>query len=175
MATAARGSTQGAGSFPVGRPTGMCAATGVRAVAGEGYCAALVEREDGSLERQDFSVGAWDAGARPVGRVFGSWRGVVPQSDAAPKLKLDDAELLELFEQLAEAIEPRAIGLRYVLALLLVRRRVLRYEGAEAGRLWVSPCGAGGERARVEVADPGLDEEQLSAVAEQLGECVSFE
>lgn len=172
MATAARNTGQPA--FPVGRPTGMCAATGVHLHAGERFCAALVERDDGSLERQDFAAGAWEAGARPLGRVFGSWRGVVPASDAAPKLRLDDAELLELFEGLAEATEERAIGLRYVLALLLVRRRVLRYEGAEAGRLWASHAGTA-ERGRIEVADPGLDGDHLAAVAEQLGECVSFE
>jgi hypothetical protein len=130
----------------------------------------LIERDDGTLERLDFSIGAWEGGARPAGRLFGSWRGVMPAADAAPKLRLDDGELLELFEQLGETSEARAAGLRYVLALLLVRRRVLRYEGAANGRILVRHPDA---RERVEVIDPGLDEEQLSAVAEQLGECVA--
>jgi hypothetical protein len=155
------------GVYPVGRPTGVCAATGRRLEPGDGFFAALVEHEDGTLERQDFGVEAWEKGARPKARLFGSWRGVMPSADAGPKFRLDDGELSELFEHLSGAEGERAVGLRYVLALLLVRRRVLRYEGTSEGRVWVRRPG---EEERIGVIDPGLDEEQLAAVAEQLGE-----
>ena len=56
-----------------------------------------------------------------------------------PRALLSDPELLELFEELAGATETRQLVFRYLLALLLVRRKVLRHAGSRPGVLLVRP------------------------------------
>ena len=127
-------------SYPIARSSGKCAATGREFVNGDHLVAALVEipgQED--LARLDFAKDAWDAGARPAppAVLFASWRATHQPPDAKKKLLLSDEELLDLFEQLAASDQPRQRAFRYVLALLLVRRKVLVYEGQRDGLMKV--------------------------------------
>lgn len=167
-------------TYPVSRSSGTCAATGTPFAAGERYVAVLAERAgeaDGSLERLDFSQAAWESGARPAppARVFAAWRAAYQENPPSRQPLLGDDELIDLFEQLGEADQPRQIAFRYVLALLLVRRRLLRVTGsrprtAEApGALLVLPKGVT-EGQPIAVIDPGLDDASIAEVIEQLGQ-----
>lgn len=132
--------------------------------------ATLVETDQG-LKRDDFCIEAWEGGARPAGgAMIGFWRAVVPAATHKPRTLIDDGALLDLFEQLAEATEASRLAFRYVLALLLVRKRILRVEPSPRGTLVVRT--AGENPSRYEVADPGLDETRLAEVTEQLGQVV---
>ena len=95
--------------------------------------------------------------------------------DAKKQALLSDPELLELFEELGGALEPRQQAFRYLLALLLVRRRVLKMVGSEAGRLLVQPKTAANtpEGATIEVIDPGLTDAAIAEAIEQLGQVVA--
>lgn len=162
------------------RTTGRCAATGRGLGVGERYIATLVERDgQEEIERADYSLEAWESGARPAPplRLFASWRAVVPDSHAKKQSFLSDDELLELFERLAEATEGRRIAFRYLLSLMLVRRKVLKYEGTRDGVMTVrvrTPAGSPqSEPARV--VDPGLDEETITGAMEQLGEIMALD
>lgn len=139
--------------------------------------ATLVERLGHPLlERMDFSLEAWARGARPTSplRLFGVWRATMLPPDAKKQTLLSDPELLELFEELGGAIEPRQQAFRYLLALLLVRRRVLKMVGSDAGRLLVQPKALANapEGATIEVKDPGLTDEAIAQAIEQLGQVV---
>ena len=161
-------------SFHIAHPTGVCRATGRPIGVGEAYIAALVEPEGSDdLEREDYSLGAWNEGARPAGgrRLFASWRAVMAASNAPRRILADDDSLLDLFESLAEDTDPRKVAFRFVLALLLTRRRVLALEGGEPGRILVRERGV--ERPPkgpplVEGTDPALDEGAIAAVIEQM-------
>lgn len=163
----------------------MCASRGRPLAVGERFVAVLVERPDtDAMQRQDFSLEAWEGGARPAppGRVFAAWRSVMPESVSPKKqLVMSDDELLDLFEQLSESTDQKKLAFRYVLALLLVRRKLLRYSGAR-GRgpgsvMLVSrrPTAPGVDMPTLEVIDPGLDEETLSGAMQQLGELMGME
>lgn len=170
------------GGYPISRSAPKCSATGRDFAPGEPIVAALVESPGSDeLQRQDFAVDAWTQGARPAGRLFASWRATHQPAESKRKLLLGDDELLDLFEQLAEAVEPRQIAFRYVLALLLVRRRILIYEGAadlsSGPVIRVRIKRPGGAAANVDepildVADPKLDDQTIAGVIEQLGEVV---
>jgi hypothetical protein len=165
--------------YPVARPTGTCAATGRAFSEGDPYVATLVEREgQPGLERLDFSISAWDSGERPRPplRTFGFWRGNYHATEVKKQALLGDAELLDLFEELGAATEPKQISFRYLLTLLLVRRRVLRVVSTKAGTMLVVPRGSGsGEVARepIPVIDPGLDDQAIADAIEQLGQVVA--
>jgi hypothetical protein len=100
----------------------------------------LIESKEGApLERLDFAATEWDAGSRPASpaRVFGFWRAVVSPAGTKKKQLVDDAALLDLFEQLAGASEGRKVAFRYLLALVLVRKRLLTIDGTRAGVMLV--------------------------------------
>lgn len=178
-------STPSAGSYPLSRPTGVCAASGRSLAVGERFIAVLVEMPGSDvMQRQDFAVDAWENGARPMapGRVFATWRSVMPELSAPKKLLvMGDDELLDLFEQLSESTDQKKLAFRYVLALLLVRRKLLRYSGVRGrgpgSKMLVSrkPTAPGAEMPTLEVIDPGLDEETLSGAMQQIGELMGIE
>jgi hypothetical protein len=176
------GVTMGMG---IGRSTGVCAASGTALGVGDRYVATLVERPgEAGVVRLDYSLEAWSRGDRPRSpdRLIGSWRTSMRASTAEPKQLLSDDELLELFEDMAGATESKHLAFRYVLALMLIRRRQLRMVGErrQDGKsvLLVRPKLPPGGMANLtapegppmEVVDPGMDEATTNDVIEQLGQ-----
>jgi len=164
-----------ASSYSVSRSPGTCAASGREFQTGETIVATLCEREGNqAFERLDFCAQAWDKGARPAEplRLFGLWRTQYQPGETKKQQLLSDPELLELFEELGAATEPKQLCFRYLLALLLVRRRALRCLAATAAGMKVLPKGASLEQAPIDVVDPGLDEQMISDAMEQLGQIV---
>src|SRR6476619_6104089 len=114
--------------FEVQRCTRCCAAT-ERALEPGDECYSVLEVQGADVIRKDFSREAWKGAPETA---FGWWKSRVPET-SAKKIKLAPNDvLLELFDQLAEQSEQE--DLRYVLALLLVRRRVLRVDVTNESR-----------------------------------------
>ncbi len=83
----------------------------------------MLEVQGADVVRKDYCTESW-SGA-PEG-AFGWWKARIPEP-TAKKIKLAPNDvLLELFDQLADSAEQS--DLRYVLTLLLIRRRVLRID-----------------------------------------------
>lgn len=168
-------------SYPFARSSGRCAATGQPFAEGDPYIATLVERQGQTLERLDFSAGAWEQGQRPAppATLFGFWRARYQAAESKKQPLLGDAELLDLFEELSAATEPRQLTFRYLLTLLLVRRRILRVVATKPGQMLVLPRGSGGAvagdvtREPIPVIDPGLDDQAIADAIEQLGQIVA--
>lgn len=126
------------------------------------------------LDRLDYAIGAWEGGARPASdrRVFASWRTVVHEPGKRPDAVISAEGLMDLFEQLGDAEEPRRLAFRYVLALMLMRKRQLEYVGSRDGYLLVLPRGAEEGTEPVRVFDPQasgeLDERALGELVEQI-------
>jgi hypothetical protein len=108
------------------RPRHACATTGRDFAAGETFYSALVRGADG-LERIDCCAEAW-AGPPPGALCW--WRSTyAAQESAGPSLAPVEV-LLDVLEELDG--RPDEAALRYLLALQLVRRRVLRIVDAPA-------------------------------------------
>jgi hypothetical protein len=108
--------------FEVQRSTRRCAATQRELAPGE-PCYSLLEVAGADVIRKDYCLDGW---AGPPDGVLGWWKGRVPEL-VAKRIQLAPNDiLLTLFDQLAE--QPGQEDMRYVLALLLIRRRVLRIE-----------------------------------------------
>lgn len=154
-------------SYELGRLAPACAATGAPLTPGAPFVTALSESAEGGLLRHDYSLDAWENGARPPG-LFAFWRGVVPEPTRSKGPVLDAPALLDLFEQLSGSTEPRQISLRSILCLILVRKRLLQIVGQREGLTLVRPKGAAPEDPPIEVADPTLDAQALAEVTAQL-------
>lgn len=165
-----------ASGYHIGGPTGVCAVTGRPLAVGEHFVAVLLESpENDELTRVDCCLEAWERGTRPPG-LFGYWKGVVPEPNAKPKMIIDDEVVLDLFEQLAEQTDPKRIAFRFVLALILIRKRLLVCDETRRGTPTELPAllvrHKGTPRPPegpplLEVIDPGLDESSIEGIMEQ--------
>jgi hypothetical protein len=165
-------------AYPFCKSTGVCAATGRAFAPGEACVAALVERAgDGharAIVRVDYSLDAWHAGQGPSPSILvGMWRTVFqPPHPGKPKLMEDD-ELLDVFEGTSLAKDDKQLQFRYVLALLLIRRRLLRVVASkrdgEGVVMTVCRRGEPSDTASTRVVDPGMDEGAIAEAIEQLG------
>ena len=172
-------------SYEIARPTGLCAATGEPIGVGQPYVAVLTEREgEEGLQRLDFAAAAWDDGARPGPplRVFGHWRAVMGAANENRRPFIDDESMADLLEQLEGAQEPSRQSFRYVLALMLVRKRLFKFEGNgrdEQDRpvmvLRRSTPADATPAEPISVVDPGMDDAAIAAAIEQLGAVMAGE
>lgn len=151
--------------WEVQRNTGRCAVTGRELAEGEEFYAVLVDR-DGVLERADYSLDAW---TEPPADAFCVWKSRVPVRAATKPVTVDNETLVQLLHQTADATDEAKVNFRFVLALLLMRKKLLRYEGSrtEDGReLWQMRLVA--DQSTVEVENPRMTDAQISAVSAQL-------
>lgn len=164
--------------YDIVRKEDACAATGRVFAPGEKHTAVLVETPgEETLARVLYSDQAWEAGARPEppARVFGYWKRVAGDETKVRAPIVSPEELFDLFEQLAEADQPKQIAFRYLIALLLMRKRRLVYDGAlpdrpEVLRLKGRP---GGEEHLV--TDPGMDEKAIAEATEELSRIMQLD
>ncbi|MBI1336184.1 MAG: hypothetical protein GC164_04385 [Phycisphaera sp.] len=193
-------------AYDVEKPTGVCALSGEPLEPGSPFMATLVEVEPGEvkeegkqgqnaaaalgLKRVDVSMKAWDAGKRPE-RVFSYWKSTVPEPNQKRRMFVDDAVLLNLLRRLADTDNADRLAFRFVLALILLRKKMLRYDRTETrnvGELehqwWVTtpkldpakgPLGKWNEEETIEILDPKLDESRITQVTEQLGQILEAE
>ena len=158
--------------WEVSKPLGQCCGTGKKIECGEDYFAALVETDDG-LQRRDFCADYWLA-EKPD--VFCYWKTKLPFPDEKKQIFVDDEMLMAFFERLAEETEQEKINFRFVLALVLMRKRRLKYDSSknendmEIWRLRVV-----GDKEFVEVVNPHLDEEQIEQLSSQIGQILQVD
>jgi hypothetical protein len=154
--------------WEIDKPLGQCYGTGRQIEAGEEYFGALVETEEG-LKRQDFCADYWN-NQKP--EAFCYWKTRLPHTDEKKQMFIDDEMLMAFFERLAGEREAEKINFRFVLALVLMRKRRLKYdsskieEGKEVWRLKI----AGGDKEFVELINPHLDERQIEELSSQIGQ-----
>jgi hypothetical protein len=152
-------------------PTRRCCRTGREIRAGERFFTALLE-SGAHFERKDFAPEAWQG---PPDGAFSFWFGKVPPTVEHQKPRFDDDLLEECFQRLDETAEAGRVNFRYVLALLLIRRKrfkfeATRFEGDEE-RLVLS-CPRTGQR--YEVVNPRLDDAQMKQVQDEVFEVLGW-
>jgi hypothetical protein len=123
--------------------------------------------------RKDYSSEAWQG---PPPGAFSFWSGRVPAADGGRLPGIDEDMLVECFQRLEGEAEQAKINFRYVVALLLMRRKRFKFEEArqEHGmEVLTLRCGRSG--ARHEVLNPRLTEEQMVAVQEEVFKVLGWE
>jgi hypothetical protein len=181
--------------YDIQRPTGVCAYTGRKLEPGEQYLAALIEVDEAvqgkeagkgtnlGFKRIDVSLEVWKEGKRPE-KMFSYWKSTVQHPNQKKKMFVDDEVLMTLFRRLADDTQVQRQGFRFVLALILMRKKLLRYEGQTEKTVEVTD-GQGNKTTKVQewwdmmpkgedkplaVLNPHLDEAQIKEVTQQLGE-----
>ena len=151
--------------------TRRCHATGRELQPGEEYYSALVETLVGT-ERWDFSLEGWPG--PPEGTV-GYWKARLPEQQSPPVVKEVPLEtMLDFFDRLSETPErlnDQERRLRFVLSLLLVRKRALklhsvRREQSQDFLVVRRPS----SKETIDVLDPGLTEAETATVEQELAD-----
>ena len=119
-------------NYEVPRCSRICAATSRELKPGEWFYSVLLA-DNGNIRRFDFSQDGWEGPPQHdadsgIG-LIGYWKSRLPvPNDNKVKLAPNDI-LLNLFDQLNDQLDKQ--DMRYVLVLLLIRRRILRLEKEE--------------------------------------------
>jgi hypothetical protein len=153
--------------WEINKPLGQCYGTGRKIEYGEEYFGALVETGEG-LQRRDFCADYWEE-EKP--NVFCYWKTRLPHPSQKKQIFVDDEMLLAFFERLGKETEQEKVNFRFVLALLLMRKRRLKYDATrveDANEIW--RLRIAGEKQIVEVINPHLDEEQIEQLSSQIGQ-----
>jgi hypothetical protein len=145
--------------------TRRCAVTGRELQPGERFYSVLFD-QSGQFLRQDYSREGWPG--TPEG-AFSFWTGTVPPLDGPQRPRFDDDLLLDCFNRLEGQTQPDRINFRYVLALLLMRRKRLKFEEAKVAgdveTLWLRCPRTGTQH---QVLNLRLTEEEMATVQEEV-------
>jgi hypothetical protein len=143
-----------------------CAETGREFVPGETYFSALIV-QGGETVRRDYSAEAWQG---PPEGTLGWWKSQLPEPNARKLHWAPNDVMLHYFEQLEAAADKQDV--RYILTLLMIRRRVLRLEPSEpaatGGEELVVYCPRTENEYRVPVATP--DPRRVDEIQEELAQ-----
>jgi hypothetical protein len=150
--------------YQIQASTRRCAATGREINPGERYYSVLLDEGD-HFTRHDYSPEGWQG---PPDNTFSFWQSRMPASGAPRRPPIDEELLLDCLARLEGESEPGKQAFRFVLALLLVRRKRLRIE--DAGRDGEQEVLTLRDRAgvRYRVIDPGLPDEELECVQDEV-------
>ncbi|MBN1851191.1 MAG: hypothetical protein JW829_00645 [Pirellulales bacterium] len=151
--------------FEVQRCTRRCAVHDRPFAPGETFYSVL-EVHGADVVRRDYSEEAWEG---PAENAIGWWKSRIPEPLAKKAHWAPNDVMLDLLERWAD--DPARQDIRYVLALLLIRRRVLREEedeiGQKPGQLTVY-CPRKEERYEIAVAVP--DRDRAEEIQKELSE-----
>jgi hypothetical protein len=150
--------------FEVQKFTRRCAATDRELRAGDSFYSVLIA-QDGQVVRRDYAVDAWHG---PPDGALGWWKSQVPDPRANRLYWAPHEVTLRYFQQLIE--EPSRGDLCYVLALLMIRRRIFKLEATEVDadgtEVLVVYCPRIEAEYRIPVRHP--DVQQVAAIQQEL-------
>jgi len=163
--------------YKISASTRTCQACGRPFGVGDTYFSTVVEADgDEMFARQDFCPECWS----PDGAAYFSfWKARIPEPPPAkstgPRL-VDLGRLMQLFEHLAGADQEHAQRFRYVLGLVLMRKRRLRLlsqrrVGGKGEELILREVGT--QRQHV-VRCPSLGEDEIRSVTDRLGDVLDM-
>jgi hypothetical protein len=141
--------------------TRRCCVSGRALQPGEKYHSALLD-EAGQLVRRDYAPESWSG--PPPGAV-GFWAGRVPTAGAVKRPAINDDLLADCFTHLDGATDPDRLNFRYVVALLLMRRKRFRFEETAGDVMVLRDARTG---ARHTVADPHLSAAAMADVQDEV-------
>lgn len=149
-----------------------CAVTGRELRPGEKFFSVLLD-EGGKFIRKDFGHDAWQG---PPAGTFSFWAGRVPPQDESRRPRIDDDLLVDCFQRLDGQADPAKVNFRYVVALLLMRRKRFKFEEARTQDGQDFLCvRCARTRAQYELVNPRLTEEEMLAVQEEVFKVLGWE
>lgn len=155
--------------YSISKCTRKCAVSGRGLEPGESYISVIVPERDGeNVRRLDIAASEWKG---PQPETIGWWKCTMPSAEARSLRPAPNGILLDTLSDLLD--RPGKESLAYLLAVLLVRRRVLAEEESldseptgEDQTHWSLVCAADGRQWNVPVEIP--DSDSMRTLQEEL-------
>ena len=158
--------------WEISKSRGHCFGTQKVIEPGQDYFAALVETEEG-LQRRDYCSDHWQ---QQEPEVYCYWKTRLPLPNQKKQLFVDDEMLMTFFDRLAEETNEEKVSFRFVLMLILMRKRRLKYDSTKTeGDKEVWSLKVPADKRLVEVVNPHLDEEKIEQLSSQVGQILQVE
>jgi len=163
--------------YNISKTAGACFACGKEFDDGQDFMATVAESEQ-EIQREDYCLECWQSLAeeKQTG-LLGIWRSCAVAAEEKRKLFVGDELLTSFFERLNEADSEAKIAFRFVLALVLMRKKLLVYDhtasledGTEVWKMHFK-----GSNQSHSVIDPKMDEDKIREVSSQLGQILEGE
>jgi len=163
--------------YEIDKTAGQCVVCGQAIAPGEELMATVAEIDE-ELSRDDYCLACWEADPKDEAPdLLGVWRTRVPKPKEKTKLLIDDELLVNFFQRLEGVEAPARVNFRFVLALVLMRKKLLIYDRGEkcddGSEIWTMHLR--GDATQYVVIDPHMDEEKIAEVSRQLGEIMEGE
>jgi hypothetical protein len=152
--------------------TRRCSITGRELQPGE-RCYSVLLEEGSKFVRKDYSVEAWQG---PPEGAFSFWMGRLALPQSKRRQPIDDEMLMECFQRLEGQLEPSRLRFRYVVALLLMRRRRLKFDRTQQDgpqEVLLLRCTRTG--ASHAVVNPSLTDEELATVQDDVFQALGWD
>lgn len=158
--------------WKISRGKGLCMQCESEMQEGQIFFSALLDTEL-EFQRKDFCSTCWEDISESV---FSYWKTRVPPADASRKSMVDNEVLLDFFRRLEKETEPARINFRYLLSLMLMRKKILKFEDIERTDddefLVLRQVG---EEQRHRVKDPRLPKDELEKLKDDLYQLLYLE
>lgn len=158
--------------FQIQASSRRCCVTGRELNSGEKFYSVLIE-QSGKLVRQDYSVEAWKG---PPEGAFSFWLARVNPPESKRRPPIDDEMLLDCFARLEGQTDLGKVRFRYIVALLLMRRKRLKFDEArqEAGQeILELRCPRSADT--YQVINPLLTDQELASVQDEVFQALGWE
>ena len=133
------------------------------------YVSALFDQDE-LFVRRDYCPPCWETAEGRSG-AFSFWRTRVPRRDEDRKPLVDESVVMDFFLRLADTEDEQRLNFRYILALMLMRKKKLKFVDARRrdDREYLV-LRRPREEAQHEVFNPQLTDEQIEQVREDLSQ-----
>jgi hypothetical protein len=151
--------------------TRRCCVSGRELQPGE-RCFTVLLDQGGRFVRQDYAAEVWTG---PPPDAFSFWAGHV-RGASEKKPVIDDELLMDCFARLENSTEPARLRFRYVVGLLLMRRKRLRFEEArteDGQEVLLLRCTRKGRKHRV--LNPCLSDAELTEVQDDVFQALGWD
>jgi hypothetical protein len=158
--------------WAVASPAGSCSICGRHFAEREDYHSALFPSGD-TFARKDYCAACWKG---PEQATFSFWRTRSREKPAPPKRFVDDEVLLDFFQRLSESEDPARKKFQFIMAVLLMRRRLLKERSRrrdDSGVLWVVEAPRLGKE--FVVRDQGFSQAEIAEILGQIGQVLNLE
>ncbi len=153
--------------YEISKTAGTCSACGRTFAEGESFYSVVYETPEG-FERRDIAEDCWQG---PPEDAFCHFKTRLPKKEAKKRKRfVDDNVLIEFFRRLDKTEDAQKLRFRFVLSLILLRKRILKYEGThrdDAGEFWDMRLVR--EKTIHRVFNPSMDESEIESLTRELG------
>ena len=152
--------------YEVNRTSGQCGVCGKAFAEGEEFFSYIVEKPDG-FERRDVAQECWKG---PPAEAVCFFKTKLTRKEKPRRTFVDDEVLINFFLRLADSEEPFKLRFRFVLSLILLRKRLLKYDRTirEDGReFWEMRLMR--DKTLHKVFNPALSDAEIEELTAELG------